>query len=138
MSERNELSLICQVKDAWPILTIEQKAMVKAFLGRMRQSDVSVRISKPRKIRSLKANSYLWGVIYSMIAAHLGYSAEDVHAVLKDMFLPRKFVKIGAKEIEIRKTTTDLTPGEFHQYITAISAWASSEIGLTLPDVNQC
>ncbi len=138
MRQQTELSLLLTVKDGWLSMTSEQQSMIRAFLARMNMKDVSVRIGKPRKVRSLSQNSYYWAVVLSMIAAHTGCSSEDMHAVLKDLFLPRKFVKLNGKEIEVRKTTTDLSSGEFNLYLTQIAAWASSELGLALPTSNQC
>jgi len=137
MSRDTELALMMTVKDGYLSMTPTQRQMIVAFLSRTKLVDVTVKISKPRKIRSLTANKYYWGVVLAAIGHHVGHTPEEIHYVLKDQFLPRKFIKLGAKEIEIRKSTADLSTGEFNLYLTQIAAWAAQELGLELPSSNQ-
>lgn len=105
---------------------------VREFLARFEGKVVTVTWAKPKSTRSLRQNAYLWGFVYPIIAASTGNTTEDLHMAFKDMFLPRKFVKLGAKEIEVRKTTTDLTPGEFNEFIERICAEAAT-MGISIP-----
>jgi hypothetical protein len=136
MRQQTELSLMLQVKDGWLSMTPAQQTMIRAFLARMNLKDVSVRIGKPRKIRSLSQNAYYWAVVLSMISAQVGHTPEEVHYFLKDEFLPKKFIKLGGLEVEIRKTTTDLSTNEFNVYLAQVTAWAS-ELGIEIPSSNQ-
>jgi hypothetical protein len=49
------------------------------------------------------------------------------------MFLPRKFITLGAKEVEVRKTSADLSTEEFADYLRRIEAWAATELGIAIP-----
>jgi len=111
-----------------------QLEMVQSFLAKLDGKTVALEWAKPKNTRSLKQNAFLWGVAYTYIAQETGNSTEDVHTVMKDMFLPRRFIKMGPKETEIRKTTTDLTPTEFAQYLEAVMAWGRTELGINFPD----
>lgn len=114
-----------------------QKSAVQSFVRKFEGKTVAVTFAKPTVSRTQNQNAFYWGVILTELAAHTGHTTEDLHCVVKDLFLPRKFINIGQKEIEIRKTTTDLTPEEFNQYLTRICAWASQELGLSLTEPNQ-
>ena len=89
------------------------------------------------KPRSLKENSYLWGIVYSEIASETGHSSEDIHTAMKDMFLPKVFVTIGDNEYEVRKSTTDLTTSEMEDYLMRIRAFAAQELNLGIPLPNE-
>ena len=73
-------------------------------------------------------------MVLTAIAESTGNSTEDIHVVLRDRLLPRKFITLGSKEVEVRKTTTDLTTEEFTLYLEAVRAWAATELGITMPD----
>ena len=137
MRQQTELALMMTVKDGWLSMTPAQQTMIRAFLARMNMKDVSVRIGKPRKIRSLTQNAYYWAVVLSMISAQVGHTSEEIHYFCKDAFLDRKLIKLGGKEVEIRKTTTELTTNEFNVYLAKVTAWAAQELGVTIPESNQ-
>lgn len=138
MNRDNELPLMMPVRDGRLQWSHEQKQMLSAFLARQEGRQVMVRISKPRKIRSLKQNSYYWSVVVSMIAAETGHTPEDVHEILKEKFLPKKFIRLLGVEKEIKKTTTDLTANEFTLYLDQIYAFAGAELGLRIPLPQEC
>lgn len=95
-------------------------------------------IDKP--IRSTQQNRWLWGVCYKMIAEHTGYSADEIHELMKHRFL-RHFIDIetrnGIEQLETVKSTTQLNTIEFNSYTTQIQQWASIELGISIPDPNE-
>lgn len=115
-------------------MTEHHRAMMDRFLGAYKGPTVMLKLSKPQSVRSLNANAFYWGVVISEIAQHTGHSAEEIHLAVKDLFLPRKFLKLGTREVEVRKTTTDLSPTEFSAYVEQVRAWAAQELGLTIPE----
>lgn len=114
-----------------------QKSAIAEFLRTREGKAVSVTFRVPSNPRTLKQNAYYWAVVLTTIATQLGYSTEEVHSAVKDMFLPRKFLKLGSREVEVRKTTTDLTFTEFQTYLEQVRAWASTELGLAIPLPNE-
>lgn len=135
MSAR-QLNLIIPVENGELKPTPSQQSMLSAYLHTRDGKAVAVKLSIPTNTRSQQANRYYWSVPVAIIAEHTGYAPEEVHTVLKDKFLPRKFVKLGNHEVEIRKTTTDLSTQEFETFLEQVRAWASTELGLFIPDPN--
>lgn len=128
------LTLTIAVENGRLAPTDGQKAQIAKLLGPRSGKAVTVKFSAPMSSRSLEQNRFYWGVILTEIAAHTGHTTEEVHAVVKDLFLTRKFITLGSLTTEIRKTTTDLTVGEFANYLEQIAAWAAQELGLNLPE----
>ena len=83
--------------------------------------------------RSLQQNAYLW-IVYEYIAAETGNSAEDVHAEMKEKFLPRFFTRDNGVEQELEKSTARLNTKEMKDYIESVRAFAASELGISVPD----
>lgn len=82
--------------------------------------------------RSNSQNRYLWGVLYKAIADESGHSSEEVHEFMKARFLPRQFIVINGEEMQAHKSTTQLTVPEFAQFVDQVSAFAATELGITL------
>jgi len=127
------LTITVPIANAKCQFSVAHLDLIRAYLEPLNGRAVTVRFERPRSTRSLKQNAYYWGVVLTMIASETGNNTEDLHAVYKDMLLPRKFVKLGKKEIEVRRTTTDLNPTEFNAYIEAVVAHAAQELGIRIP-----
>ena len=90
------------------------------------------------KSRTLSQNNYYWGVIVPLIAEEMGDDTESVHEILKHKFLKKtktiKNRKGNEEQIEKVISTTKLTTKQFIQYIDSVKRWASSFLGLYIPD----
>jgi len=83
---------------------------------------------KPK--RSLSINRYYWGVVLPMIENETGHTKEELHSLFKSMFLVVEIRKVLGKDVRIVRSTTDLTTGEFMQYLDRIAA----EVNIELPN----
>jgi len=96
--------------------------------------------AKDAKIRSTPENKYMWGVVVEILSNELGYSKNEMHEILKGLFLrePRHIkAKDKVKEVWITKSTTELTVAEFEDYMSEIRQWASIEMGIFIPEPNE-
>ncbi len=84
------------------------------------------------KSRSLKENSYYWGVIVGTLSDHTGFTPEEMHEALK-----WKFLRIVKGQIESCRSTTELSVGEFEDYLSKIRIWSSEELNCWLPLPNE-
>lgn len=129
----NTLQIPVTVKDGWINLCDADKRLIQAWARNREGKRVTLRLSPHSKPRSNRQNRYLWGVVYSYIAAYTGHSTEDLHAVLRDQFLERRFIELAGKEVEVRKSTAELSASEFTAYVERIVAWSATELGLAIP-----
>lgn len=100
---------------------------------------VMLYVEAVRATRSLAANRWYWGVLIKALTDHTGYTAEEMHAILKAKFLPKNLAvrnRNGALvgDYVIGGTTTTLTPGEFHIYCRKARQWALEELDVAVPD----
>jgi len=93
--------------------------------------EIELILRKRRKNRTKAQNSYLWGVVYAIIAEHTGYdSIDEVHEAMKRMFL--NVHRDGLPDTV--RSSSDLSTAEFSEYVEGIKRWASSFLGLYIPD----
>ena len=130
---------VCEapVKDGKMHFSPVQLKLIAAFLTKHEGQDVRVTFSQPAKSRSPKQNKYYHAVVVDMIAAETGHSQEEVHELMKSMFLPRSFVTLAGKEVEIAKSTTSLSTQEFEEYQDRIRAFAATDLNMTIPLPNE-
>jgi hypothetical protein len=136
---RESITLLCPVLDSWPLLSSEQRKKLKSFLRGHEGEFYTLYVSEKGKPRSLRQNSYLWGVVYSYIAEETGHSTEEAHEYCKARFLPKMFktLKEGLAETEVQKSTTELTTEEMEQYLERVRAFAAEELFTIIPLPNE-
>lgn len=112
-------------------LTYTNKAYVRHHLSKWEGKRVIVTVEKVHNKRSLNQNAYLW-VCLDIISNHTGHSADELHKLFKGMFLPRKVVTLNKKNYSLAGSTTELTKGQFVEYLMRINAEAG-DMGIRLP-----
>jgi hypothetical protein len=106
----------------------------KVELQRFYEQEIKKHEGQPVEViigsqRSSNQNRYLWGIVYKIVGDELGYTDLEVHEVFKDKFLSYK--KKGHK---FTKSTASLKTGEFADYLNKVILYASTELGLIIPD----
>lgn len=95
---------------------------------------------KEMRLRSQPQSRYYFGVIIEILSNELGYTKNECHEILKELFLKTlKHLKTknGVKEVWITKSTTNLTTIDFEEFLSQIRQWASIELSIYLPLPNE-
>ncbi len=85
-----------------------------------------------KQSRSLNENNYYWGVVVEELSQHTGFTPPEMHEALK-----MKFLRIVKGQLESCRSTTDLTVGEFENYLSQVRQWASEELQVFIPLPNE-
>lgn len=115
----------------------KQREFAVGFIQKLRidpERPFVLSIEPYRKKRTLSQLALLWvrhAEVSQAVADYTGYSAEDIHDIVKRKFLKPRIVEIGDTVVE-RYSTKGLTVTEMADFMTKIEAWASSELGLIL------
>ena len=91
-------------------------------------------VIKP-KLRFVRNNktAIIGGVVVDLLAAHTGYTSDEMHEALK-----MKFLRITRPNLpDTVQSTARLTKDQFCEYIDNIQKWAATEMGCVIPDANQ-
>jgi len=97
--------------------------------------DVDVTLEKHRSARSTGQNRYYHGVVVQVISNHTGYTTEETHEILKQLFFSHE-VTVGKKTVTIATTTKENTK-EWEDKMGAIRSWASCELKCFIPEPNE-
>jgi hypothetical protein len=124
-------------------LRLDARELMLESLREWSDGPVRVTIEKVTATRSQQANAYYWGAVIKAIATHNGSTPDEIHDVLKMMFLSKEiaFAKGNGEvvaEFVIGGSTRELTSSEFYDYVERIRAWAMENLELTIapPDPN--
>jgi hypothetical protein len=112
----------------------DSPAAASAWVRSLDGQRIEVTIRQWRGKRSTKANAYLFGVVYPIIAEHLGYTTEEAHEALAWHFLRQ-----GNPDDPLprRKSTATLNTTEFCRYIDTVKQFAAEQWGLYIPDAGE-
>jgi len=92
----------------------------------------TIRITEATKpLRSISQDRFYW-LYLELIERETGNSAKDLHEWAKRKFLPAKFIKVMGGELRIPGSTTELTKGEFSDYLDKICA--ETEVPIPNPE----
>ncbi len=116
-------------------ITFGNIAYARHHLGKFEGKDVIVDVQKIHNKRSLNQNAYYWACL-DIIEDSTGQSRDDLHRLFKGMFLPRKEVTLGGKKYFLAGSTSDLTKGQFVDYLLKISAKVA-DLGIVLPSPDE-
>jgi hypothetical protein len=108
-------------------ICLERREDFAALIARLDGSDVDLRLSKHRRVRSLSQNAYYWSVVIPLLAEHIGYETEEMHDALKWRFLQ----KHDGPLVTVRRST-DLDTAEFTEFIEQCRR-LGAEMGVVIP-----
>lgn len=110
------------------------KEAVKAYIDKLNpEKRYEVNISLKREIRTIPQNRLYWLYI-TCISDETGSSKDDVHSFIKQTYLRVDELVIGNSSIPQTVSTTKLNTKMMADLINQIVVWASSELGIILPD----
>jgi len=130
MQKLNRVSFLAKIEKG--ILTIRNRFSMEQEIKKYDDCEVIIKVEVLKNKRTIRQNSYYWGVVLATIANETGHTQDELHEVFKRMFLPKKFIEINGKEIELDGRTAVLSIDEFCNYIDRIIAEVG-EMGISIP-----
>jgi hypothetical protein len=115
-----------------------------AFLQRVKEMDgnqVVLYLFQHRR-RTNQQNRYYWGAVVPIVRdgmKELGVelSTDGVHELLKFRFLKQELTTNDGEIIQTVRSSTELTPQEFNDFIASIQQWSAEYLGIDIPDPNE-
>jgi hypothetical protein len=103
---------------------------------------LTVRVERLKATRSQQANRYYWGVVVHYLSEHTGYGPDEMHDVLKALFIPKAMAILDGNgevkgEVVLGGSTRQLKTEEFMDYIERIRVWAMDHLGVVIPLPNE-
>lgn len=108
------------------------KEMFKRWLAQWNDKEVSLEVTEKKSTRSGEQNRYYW-LYLTLIKDETGNDIDDLHSYFKGKFLTKKISEMYGDKFRVTKSTTDLSKGEFCDYLVEISGLT----GIELPDTTE-
>jgi len=141
------------------LLKIKGRKQFDFELKQFEGKEVEISISKKKRKRSGQQNKTYW-LWCGILAAELALTKEQMHDLVKCKFLTYKvyfinnikvekqgdvYIDINSgevvqgevKEVELMKSTTELTTTEFMEFMDSFQFWAKDFFNVTLPNPNE-
>ena len=94
-----------------------------------------VTITEHHEKRTNPQNKYYWGVVLPIISLETGYTVDETHEVLKQMFLQKEIVNRKTGQVNrVTDSTAMQDTKQFAEYIDKIVMWAMTELDCYIPD----
>ena len=107
-----------------------------AYISTLEGKTIQVVVKEQKNTRSVRQNAYYHAVCVKMLADETGYTKDEMHDILRGMFLAKTIIFRG-KEMYTVQSTTSLSTTEMEEYLSSIRQWASMEINCYVPDPNE-
>lgn len=103
-------------------LMIENMGDWSARIHQLEGEQITIKLDKRRKVRSLNQNNYMH-MVFQIIGDELGYTTSEIKGVIKYLF------KV--------KHTSELSTVECEELMAKIRQWASIDLGIYVPAPNE-
>lgn len=103
------------------ILQVNEDRQIEfhSYLHSLEGEEVEINVKKRRKIRGRNQNALYW-VYLQLLSEDTGYTPQELHDLFKEAFIPAEKITAFGLESTKYKTTTDMSPMEFSDYIKNI------------------
>ena len=116
------------------VTTKADKAKVVAYIEKLPEGkSYNIAITQKKEVRTLPQNKLYWLWI-ACISDETGNDKENLHEFFKMKYLDGKFVELFSESFWMNGSTKELDTKQFTHYLEAIQVFASSELGVILPN----
>lgn len=105
------------------------KSLFLKFVAQFEGKSVWLSLTEKKNRRSAQQHAYYW-LYLTIIAEHTGHDKDDLHEYFKGKYLSTGIVEIFGQKVRKKRSTTNLTVGQFCEYLMKIE----QETEIPLPD----
>lgn len=123
---------------------LRNKKMVDELCERLKERRLPFKVALQDiyPLRSLDANSYLWGIVYSAIADETGHSIDEIHEHYKRLYNLKQQFRYNPRTKKMQfyigtASTTTLNEKEFWEYIMRVVSDAELFLRILIPLPNE-
>jgi len=118
------------------ILMVRNRMQLQSECEKTGLKEFDVIVKSKTKNRSTQQNRYYW-LCVQIVAGELGYSREEMHAIIGYKFLKREKVNEATGEVfEYIESTTKLSTMEFISFMEEFIQWSAESLNIILPPPN--
>lgn len=127
--------VIVQARIESGALKVPGRQVLLASLKSWPDGPCDLEIRPFEETRRGRANRFLWGVVYKLIAAESGYTTDDLHELFKLRHNSKLVVDVvTGEEKRIGQSTASLSIADFSAYLERVMLDGAEVYGMTFPE----
>jgi hypothetical protein len=139
-----KLEFTGKVSEQGVLTVVNRKDFDNCIAASFAGKEITITIDKKSRKRSSPQNRYYWSCVVPIVRnafRELGHRVDsiEVHEELKRKFLPGQDVvnEDAVLLLTFGRTTTNLTPTGFNDYIADIRQWSAEMLNVQIPEPNE-
>lgn len=117
-------------------IILDEPDTYRDYIFTLDDKRIELTVQKEQKDKSLPQTKYLFGIIYKAISETTGYTIEEVHQMMKSIFL-KTHKEVAKKRYTVIRSISELTTVEMSEYIENCKRWGATELQLNIPESNK-
>jgi hypothetical protein len=114
------------------------KRIFQALAQQLKDGHYEIHVQRLQANRSLPQNRHYWKCVIGPIAEYTGYTPNETHEAMKQMFLPKELAFLDGNgdvrgQLVMGGSTRSLTVVEFMKYVKQVQRFAAEELGVMTP-----
>jgi hypothetical protein len=105
----------------------------KQFEGK----SIFIILDEEKQTRSNSQNRYYHGVVLKLISDHTGFTIDETHELMLEMFADKSEKKIGNETYFIKHRSHSMKTDRFEKYLEDIRRFAAIELQVEIPLPNE-
>lgn len=122
-------------KDA--VLRLDARTLFSVYLKKFRNQPVQVIVKKLARKKSRNQLGYLFGVVYPVLADHVGYRDYEVEEVHDAVMRILRGLKPAPNPLGLRVSLAEMEHEQVSEYIEDVRHWALVNHGCVTPDAEK-
>ncbi len=122
------------VVNADGVLKLDARGLFLGYVKRLKNQPVQLVLKKLARKKSQGQLGYLFGIVYPILAEHLGYREYEVDEVHDGVIRQLRGLKPEPNPLLLRVSLKEMSHEEVSEYIEDVRHWALMEHGCVTPD----
>jgi len=118
-------------------LRLDARDLFTAYVKRLKNQPVQLVLKKLPRRKSKNQLGYLFGVVYPVLAEHLGYRDYEVDEVHDGVIRELRGLKPDPNPLKLRVSLADMSLEDVSAYIEDVRHWALMTHGCVTPDAEK-
>lgn len=120
-----------------------RREIADVLAAQFRNTRVELKVKRYKATRSQRANAYLWGVVYALMAKDQEMTEEEIHDAMCERFLPNEHKRVAffnrltgeCLEVETDGRRSSKLDGEaFYDFVERVREFARDFLNVHTPD----
>lgn len=118
-------------------LTMESRALFAGYIKRLKNGPYAMTLKRLTRRKSNQQLGYLFGIVYPVIAADLGYRDYEVEEVHDAIVRELRGLKPEPNPLKLRWSLREQDHEETSRFIEDVRHWAVTRFGIVTPDAEK-